>query len=256
VARFALERRIVDVHFQNADQDACGKLENSRERGGKFMMYDPSQSYQTLGACSAGTSPFGSPYAGPLASTINPSAIHPLAAIAGYGINPQQFQGAGIYGQQGQSPFTAGLNPLATGLQHPLLHHLLQHHLAQAALQNPLLGAIGGYGINPQQLQGAGMFGQPFGGGLANPLLQHPLAQLALQNPLLAAGVQNPMLNPMLAQQGWPQQQIGYPLAPQSLIGQGGQYGGGQAFGQIHPLAQLALRSLGAPSPSPWGGGF
>ena len=87
--------------------------------------------------------------------------------------------------------------------------------------------------------------------GLQHPLLQHPLAAAALQHQWINPQLQNPQFqNPMLAYQGWPQQQVGYPLAPQSLIG-GGPYGGNPAIGNpalatLHPLAaQMALRTLG-----------
>lgn len=130
-----------------------------------------------------------------------------------------------------------------------------------------------------QQLQGLNL----------NPLLhqQQALAQLAWQNPMLAASLQNPLIhsliNPIQGYQSWPQQQqqqtFGYPLAPQSFIGgfnQGGfgqpgaygqsgafgQPGGfgqpgayGQPFGQIHPLAQLALRQAGGYGINPYAGG-
>jgi len=123
-----------------------------------------------------------------------------------------------------------------------------------------------GNGIYPQQLQGGGIPGQQglFQQLLAlnslaatqqNPLLQHPFSQSLWQNPLLAASLQNPLLNPMLAYHGWPQQQqqFNYPPAPQSLIGAGGI---GQPFGQINPLAQMALRQASGYGISPFAGYF
>jgi hypothetical protein len=76
-----------------------------------------------------------------------------------------------------------------------------------------------------------------------NPWAQQQFAQQSpwQQNPL-AAGLQNPLLNPMLAYYGWQQQQpqLNYSLAPQSLIGAGG-FGQQQPIGsQIHPLLALA----------------
>jgi hypothetical protein len=134
---------------------------------------------------------------------------------------------------------------------------------------------IGGYGIYPNPLQGAGITGQlaplqqllawnALAAGLQNPYLQHLQTLGPLQSPLAAAGLLNPQLGYHLGQQGWPQQQpqygypqipqqtltglpgqgqpFGYPLAPQSFIGGGI----GQPFGQIHPLAQqMALRQAG-----------
>jgi hypothetical protein len=141
--------------------------------------------------------------------------------------------------------------------------------VAGQPLANP---GVGGNGIFPQPFQGVvGIAGQqgPFQQGplqhlalnplaaaaLQNPWLQHPLAQGPWQNPMLAASLQNPLLNPMLAYYGWPQQQpqFNYPLAPQSLIGAGGI---GQPFGQIHPLAQAALRPATGYGISPFAGGF
>ena len=125
-----------------------------------------------------------------------------------------------------------------------------------AAVGQPLSNpGIGGYGIYPQPFQGAGSqsagigqqgFGQQFQALnplLQNPLLQHPLAQGPWQNPLLAATLQNQLLNPMIGYHTWPQQQqqLTYPLAPQSLIGAGGS---GLPFGQIHPQIQSQIQSM------------
>ena len=175
-----------------------------------MMTHDPFQNYQVFSPYSGvpytAFQPFVNPIAGQLA---NPG-------IGGYGIYPQPFQGAGllgagIAGQQGYGQPIQALNPLTAGLQNQLLQNqLLQNQL----LQNQLL---------------------------QNPLLQHPLAQGPWQNPLLATTLQNQLLNPMIANYGWPQQQQQptYPLAPQSMIGAGGV---GVPFGQIHPLAHAALR--------------
>lgn len=138
---------------------------------------------------------------------------------------------------------------------------------------------IGPYGYYPQHPQGQGMIAGQLGplqllalnqlAALQNPYLQHPMAQNPWQNPLVAASLQNPLLNPMLAHQGWPQQQqqqpFTYPLAPQTLIGAGGigqPFGQGfgqsfgQGFGQINPLAQLALRQAAGYGISPLAGSF
>ncbi len=192
-----------------------------------MFTHDPFQAYQTLGAF-GGATPYGLPYAG----------IHPLAfamqpltnpGIGGFSQYPQQMLG---YPQQGypqqgypqqaqgypqlqgaaqQGPWQQlqGWNPLAAGLQNPIQ----QHHLGHPGLQNPLLTAQ----LNPQF------------NAQVNPQL----------NPQF-----NPQLNPMLAYQAWQQQQtpFPYPLAPQSFIGGPGI---GQPYGQINPLAQLALRQSG-----------
>jgi hypothetical protein len=140
-----------------------------------------------------------------------------------------------------------------SGLPYPAFQPFVNPIAAQ--LSNP---GIGGYGIYPQPVQGAGLLGAGFAGQQAygqpvpalNPLVQHPLVQHALlqgswHNPLLAANLQNQLLNPIPANYGWPQQQqqpFPYPLAPQSLIGGGAI---GLPFGQISPLAHPALRQAG-----------
>jgi len=108
--------------------------------------------------------------------------------------------------------------------------------MAQVAGMNPIQSFI-----NPQQLQQLASLL-----GLQNPLLA------ASGNPLIAAGLhsqvpgpygvpqfglQSPSLYPQLGQMGSPFGQIGFPLAPQSWIGQGG----------------LIPRPFQAQGPSPWG---
>jgi len=136
--------------------------------------------------------------------------------------------------------------PTQIGLQYPQqlqVNPLAALQLAQAA------------GI-PQQL-GQSVFGQNPQQGLVNPQ-QLQLAALVASNPALAAAL---LTNPLVAatlqaqaygnqygvQQQYPQigqqvgspfGQIGYPMAPQSWIGQGGQFGGGQGFGQVNPFQQ------------------
>jgi len=139
-------------------------------------------------------------------------------------INPAAFAGYGINPHL-QGGFGGGQNPL---LQNPLLQN--------QQLQNPLL---------QNQL-------------LQNPILQNPLVQQALlQNQLQQLAWQNQLLSQAQGNQGWPQQQQqfgGYPQqGPQSMIGVGGI---GQPFGQIHPLAQLALRQATGFGISPYGGSF
>ena len=196
-----------------------------------MMNQDPFQSYQTGAYPFTGGTPFGSPYATALSQVYNPG-------LTGYGMNqPHLGQSAGWQ------------NPL---LQNPLLQNpLLQNPL----LQNPLL---------QQSL-------------LHHALLQNQLQQLAWQNPYATQG------------HFWPQtQQFGSPLASQGLIGGGigqfghpgafGQQGGigqqgifgqpfigqpnvgfgqpgafGQPYGQIHPLAHLALRQATPYGASPFG---
>ena len=197
-----------------------------------MFTHDPFQAYQTLGAFGGGVTPYGLPYAG-----IHPSAfaMQPLAnpGIGGYGHYPQQLQGFPQQQSQGYPQQLQGF--------------------PQQQSQ--------GY---PQQLQGvAGQQGpwhqfqgwNPLAAALQNPIQHHQLSHIALQNPMLTAGLQNPLLNPILAYQAWQQQQtpFTYPLAPQSFLGgpgMGQPYGQplpgiGQPYGQINPLAQLALRQSG-----------
>jgi hypothetical protein len=170
-------------------------------------MHDPFQSYQTLGAYS-GVSPFSQPYG------LQP----PFAGqgIGAYGIHPQQ------------------------------LHQLQQqlHQQLQQLQHLQLLQAMQGQGQIPgPTFPGA----NPLSSGFQQPVFQNPLAGLQNQwiNPQ-----QYPQQNPILAHQGWPQQgwpqqqQFGYPLAPQSLLGGGMGYGT-PGIGAINPLAtQFALRAL------------
>jgi hypothetical protein len=193
------------------------------------MTHDPFQSYAMLGAYPGVPTflPFSGQNYGPFAGGLNPQAAYQqlqqlqLASLLAGQVNPQ-WQGGQLQGQH--NPFGGfQQNPLA-GLQQPF----------GGILQNPLAG-----------LQ------QPFGG-----IQQNPLA--ALQNPLIAATLQNPLLNPLVAQtlgahlqQGGigtsPFGQTGYPLAPQSWIGQAGQ------TGQIHPLYQQLLAQRGLTGINPWG---
>ncbi|HTM52054.1 MAG TPA: hypothetical protein VL285_25340 [Bryobacteraceae bacterium] len=128
--------------------------------------------------------------------------------------------------------------------------------------------------IHPQQLQLATL--------LAQALFQNPVLASLLSNPLLAASVHSQALGSQVAPQGGWQQpfypqpgqypqmyqmgspfgQIGsplgqaaYPLAPQSWIGQGGPFGGGQGYGPMHslqsPMGQRPFQ--GQQGYSPWG---
>jgi len=153
--------------------------------------------------------------------------------------------------------------PTQLGLQYPQqlqVNPLAALQLAQAA------------GI-PQQL-GQPVFGQNPLQNLINPQQQQlQLAALVANNPVLAASL---LTNPLVAaslhaqaygnqfgvQQQYPQigqqlgspfGQIGYPLAPQSWIGQGVPFGA-QAFGQINPFQQqVAQRPFQGQGISPWG---
>jgi hypothetical protein len=120
--------------------------------------------------------------------------------------------------------------------------------------------------INPQQLQLAlasqAAIPQLFGISPLAAGLQNPMVAALLSNPLIAAGIQSQFgQQPQFGQfggspfgQGGPVAGNGYPLAPQSWVGQAGQLGG-QAYGQIHPLvaAHLTARALQGQAFSPWG---
>lgn len=163
--------------------------------------------------------------------------------------------------------------PTPIGLQHPL--QTLQASAINNPALNPLLGLqqLAQAGVIPQQL-GQSVFGQTQGQGFISPQ-QLQLAALVANNPLVAASLLNnplvaaslhaqaigaygvPQLGlqqygvPQLGLQQYPQigQQIGqmgvpFGLAPQSWIGQGQQFGAGQAFGQ---------RPFQGQGFSPWG---
>jgi hypothetical protein len=191
-----------------------------------MMTHDPYQNFQASGAYFGGPAPYGLPYAA-YPPSFNPMGFagQPQAnpGIGGYGIYPNPLLG-GTAGQIGPLHQLLALNSLTAGLQHPLLQHpLLQHVLAQSSWQNQQPGNYG-WPQQPQQ-----QYGYP------------QAAQQSLPGPV---GIGQPF--------GFGQQ-LGYPLAPQTLIGAGGI---GQAFGQVHPLAQLALRQAAGYGNSPWAGGF
>jgi len=202
------------------------------------MTHDPFQTYTHYGV----PSPFSLQY-----PSLQPSAINPVVAAlnAILGLSPIA-QGAGIP-QAGPSPY--GMNPFQSFIN--------PQQMQQAS--SPYGMSPTPSFINPQQLQLAALL------GLQNPLL----AASVLSNPLIAAGLhsqvpgpygvpqfglQSPSLYPPLGQMGSPFGQIGFPLAPQSWIGQGGLPGGGQGFGPLHALqSQLIPRPFQAQGPSPWG---
>ena len=157
---------------------------------------DPFQSQLSLGGYSGAMNPFTSPYAGYMQSSVNPLA------------NPFVTQAISPFGQQVYGGFP-GYSPIA---QQQQLQHLQQIQQLQALASilasqqnsNPMLSGLSQ--ISPWQMQ------------------QQPNL---LQNPLIAATLQNPLLAQQLLQQQSPFTQSGFPLAPQSWIGQ-----------QIHPQHQ------------------
>lgn len=111
-------------------------------------------------------------------------------------------QGISPFGQQGYSGFT-GYSPIAQQQQLQQLQQL--QHLQQIQQLQTLASILASQQGNPWQMQQPGL----------------------LQNPLIAATLQNPLLTQHLLQQQNPLAQSGFPLAPQSWIGQ-----------QIHPQHQ------------------
>jgi hypothetical protein len=158
-----------------------------------MITHDPFQNFQAFGAYSGLPYTAFQPFVNPSASAGQPL---PNPGIGGYGIYPQPFQGAGlqgagIVGQQGFGQPLTALNPLAAGLQNPLLQNPLaqgpwQNSLLAANLQNQLLNPMIAYHTWPQQQQqftyplapqsliGAGGSGLPFG-------QIHPMSHAALR---------------------------------------------------------------------------
>jgi hypothetical protein len=148
--------------------------------------------------------------------------------------------------------------PSPIGLQYPQLQQ--QINPLQALAQMAQTGGIQQLGLSP--------YGSPYGQNLGQPFINPQQVQLAalvannplllasvLSNPLVAASLQQGVQALGLQQQVSPYQQIGqqigspfgqtpfgqtgYPLAPQSWIGQAGQ------FGQQRPFQAQGF--------SPWG---
>jgi hypothetical protein len=244
------------------------------------MMHNPFQSYQTdptLGAYAGMANPFSLPYTAMQTSVTNPATFNPLASALGVGglsqlgqtgyagipnygnIHPQQLQLASLLTSQGSIPQVFGQSPWQNpyAVQNPWITGGLQNPLLTAALQQPLLNPILAqqFGLQPMQpyspYQQIGQ-GSPFGQqGLPFGQQGSPYGQIGLP-----FGQQS---SPY-AQQGSPYGQIGLPLAPQSWVGQAGPFGGGQGFGQIHPLLaqqllaqQLGARGLHSQGITPWG---
>lgn len=153
-----------------------------------------------------------------------------------------------------QNPFQSALgNPLSGGgLPNPFMNGGLQNPIFGNGMQSPFQSGLQG---NP--LAGNG-FGNPFLNGVTNPAIN-----------ALYAG-QNPWQNGQFGQHGHQQHspysqlgqwgqggvfgQMGYPLAPQSWVGQGGFPGNGQGFGQLQPLLQqIGARSFQNPGIGSWG---
>jgi hypothetical protein len=206
------------------------------------------------------------------------------AGIPSYGnIHPQQLQLASLLTQQGGIPQVFGQNPMLQNpytVQNPWITGGLQNPLATAGLQNPLVTA--GLQQHPllNPILAQQQFGQPF--GLQQPLPAYsPYQQIGQISPFAQQGLPfaqqqglpfgqpglpygqpglpyGPQISPFaqigspFAQHGLPYGQFGSPLAPQSWVGQGGPFGGGQ----IHPLLaqQLVARAFHTPGIPSWTG--
>jgi len=183
------------------------------------MMHDPFQNYATLGQHYGMQAPIGLQYPQIQNPAINPLAtLNPLLGLA------QLAQTGGIpqFGQSiyGQVPTQGFVNPQ-------------QLQLAQLVANNPLVAAS----LLSNPLVAASLHAQSFGQQQYPQLGQQQYPQLGQQ--------QYPQLGQQIGQPGSPFGQIGYPLAPQSWIGQGvGQFGVGQGFGQ---------RPFQGQGFSPWG---
>jgi len=179
------------------------------------MTYDPYQTYATLGGYSGINNPFQTPFN---------TAYQPQSAYWQNPLLPAGLQQNGL--QQGVSP-----------------HSLLQQLAAQQLAQQIVAQQLAAQQIAAQQ----NPFGQPFG---LQPALLNQQGQIHPQLGQIGFGGQG--ISPF-GQPGSPLNQIGVPLAPQSWVGQGGQFG----FAQTNPvlLAHLTARALQAQGIAP-GVGF
>jgi hypothetical protein len=193
-------------------------------------MHDPFQAYSSQYGMQApiGIQPPSLQYPG-----INPATLNPLLGLA----QPGQTGGIPQVSPYGQNP--------GQGFIHPQQLQLAALLASQAIFQNPVLASL-----------------------LSNPLVAASLHSQALGSPGVPQGgwqqqfYPQPGQYPQVYQMGSPFGQTGlpfgqaaYPLAPQSWIGQGGPFGGGQGFGPIHSLqSQMGQRPFqGQQGYSPWG---
>lgn len=182
------------------------------------MTHDPYQTFAGYGQYPGQTTPFGSPY-NQQQNLMNPT---------------QGFQGAGIP-QTGQPGY-----PGITG--YGGIHPQQLQQLQQQQLQQLQLAALAQQGGIPQ-----------FGGLSPHIATQHPLLAAILQNPQVLAQLQNPLLNPLLAQSAYPGANPygGQQHSPYQQFGQFGQQ-------QLPPQTLLGQNLLGQSwlgQPSPYGGG-
>ena len=201
-------------------------------------MHDPFQTYSSLGSYYGIPAGYGTP--GAIGS---PSLQSPALSLAG--LNPI----AGILGGHMGQPYTGfpAMAPFTPGLQNPLVAALSNPYIA-AALQNQLnpVLALAQQVLTQQalaqQLAPANspfqQYQQPQPFGQINSAFGQPLGQIGSP------------FNQGFGQGFSPFGQTGYPLAPQSWVGQ---QGGGQGPQQLHPLlSQLTGRPGTGISPFGW----
>jgi hypothetical protein len=187
-----------------------------------MMNYDPFQTYNTLGQLYGAQSAMGFQHPAQL------SGINPLLGLAQAGI---QQTGQSQFGQNPQQGF---INPqqlqLASLLAtNPLLAvSLLNNPLLAATLHSQQAGLFGGSPFGQQQYPQFGQQQYPQFGQQQHPQFgqqqQYPHFGQQ-QHPQFGQQQQYPQFGQQLGHMGSPFGQIGYPLAPQSWIGQGGQFG-------------------------------
>jgi len=246
------------------------------------MTYDPYQSYSLQGQYYGLNGPMSSPYGALQPSALNPAAFNnPLATgfgvpsiptttgnpqiggqpyypgFSNQGISQQQLQLAAALATQAALPQLLGNSPWTTGLANPLILAALHNNpLLASILQNPQLNPIlahslgSQFGYQPNAIYGQG--GSPYGQQTGSPFGQTPSPYGQFGSPFGQG-------SPQFGQGGSPYGQIGSPLAPQSWIGQGGQFGGqqfgqGNPFGQANPWqSQIGPRPFQTSGISPWG---
>lgn len=167
------------------------------------MFANDLQSQLSLGAYAGAMNPFTSPYAGSMQGTINPLG-NPFAGVT---------QSVSPFAQQayGGVPNYAAIQQQ---LQQQQIQQQLQQQLQEIQRLQTLASILASQGANPQ-LAGLSQLNNPY----QNQPWQTQQASGLLQNPLV-----NQLLAQQLAQQQNPFAQSGFPLAPQSWVGQ-----------QIHP---------------------
>ncbi len=228
------------------------------------MTHDPMQTLATLGAYQGVATPYGLPQTAFQTTGINPLlqgysqlGQQGYGAVPYGGINPQQQQQYNPWQQNPYLQHQLGIgiqNPLvAAGLQNPLLQQnpfVQQNPLLQNPLVNPIQAQIHAQIVAQQVAQ------QLAAQQVAQQLAAQQVAQQLAQQQQLGLqpyGVHVPGMISPVGHLGAQFGQSGFPLAPQTWVGQGAQFGGGIGYGQVHPLAHLAGRGLQAGGFSPWG---